>query len=309
MGTTNRTKQHHYLPVCYLKGFSMSGQEDCQLHALDLRSLHSWTQTPRNLAREGGFYAIDVEGQDANAIETALSNVETHFGIMLQEIGETQALPTAEHFDWFLNFVAVQAARVPHIRRLGARMVDHFAKQQMREHIDSFHGSDEVRRFILGEDYTVSVGQTWHVGIMLDLVDRYLPALAKRNWSLGIAADDAPDLICSDTPVSQMPFSGVDFDPKTFNIETPNTLISVPLTRRLVAFGTYEMPATVHPVNRRGIARFNTITIQMANYLFSAETNFHYLDSLNVVRERADLLQYLAARVAHVCRGVEGKSK
>ena len=99
--------------------------------------------------------------------------------------------------------------------------------------------AERMRKFIASGDYTIDLDRTSHVQKIVELVHATLPLLAQRSWSLGIAISEAPDFVCSDAPVSAAPtarFGNQD----VLHLGNPNTLLTIPLTRRVVLIGRYE---------------------------------------------------------------------
>src|SRR5260370_40358782 len=125
----NRAKQHHYLPACYLAGFTLSGEKDGVLHVLDQENVKEWPSSPQKAARCGNFYDIDFgPNVHPNVIEDILSRIEAKVSGVFRVVAQNETLPTGEHFDWLLNFVAIQATRTPRIRSLVSAVVDKTVK-------------------------------------------------------------------------------------------------------------------------------------------------------------------------------------
>jgi hypothetical protein len=154
---------------------------------------------------------------------------------------------------------------------------------------------EEYRRFAMSDDYYVDFDQSSHVQLMVKMIDALLPALAARNWSLGIAANDAPDLISSDVPVWLSPTTGADLS-KPLTLDCPDTLLTFPITRRLIALAQFEPKSPIVGVHPMGIAGFNTMTAKEASQLFASGPDFTYLAADRTIRQKADLLDFLRKR-------------
>jgi hypothetical protein len=109
---------------------------------------------------------------------------------------------------------------------------------------------------------------------MLNLVGALLPALGKRNWGVWSAAESAPDLVCSDRPVvltPTAPFPG----PLTPGFGTLKTLLTVPLTRRVLLVSTYEeLPSDSYMMDSEDVAVMNTYRAMYAHQIYSAEKDW-----------------------------------
>jgi hypothetical protein len=312
----SRPKQHHYVPQFYLAGFTMSGTTDDRIYVFDQGEIRQWPTTPANAAKQRGFYAVDLgNAVDPNVVETEiLARLEGDFSRVLRTILAQQKLPIGDDLNWFLNFIAVMATRTPRTRQMVAQVTDVVSKRQLRAMVSTADGweqftqilnasgaklheaeREQFRRFILSDDYQVDLDQTSHVQQMVNLVEPLLPALAGRTWSLGIVTDDAPDLICSDVPLAVWPTTDAD-STKPLSLVTPNTLLCIPLSRRMIAIATYEGQARVLKVNEIGVAGFNSVTAREARQIFSSQADFVYLSHDETIRHTRDLIQSLRVR-------------
>jgi hypothetical protein len=140
-------------------------------------------------------------------------------------------------------------------------------------HKISDEGFEQLVSFGQCEEYDVNFDQTWHVQEMVRMAVTLEPLLSLRKWCLWIADETAPDLICSDSPVAPtwaVPMPGA-MSPA---FGTPNTIVSVPLNRRiaLVSMIEEQLPAT--NLDRGGVAAVNSMTAMYANQLYSSEPDF-----------------------------------
>lgn len=74
----NQSRGHHYLPQCYLKGFSKKkGKKSWQLQVIDVEYKTQFPATPKRVGLQRDFNRIDIEGVEPDALETSLSTFET----------------------------------------------------------------------------------------------------------------------------------------------------------------------------------------------------------------------------------------
>jgi len=313
---TNRPRRHHFVPSFYLAGFTKTGSDEDRLYVFDQGQIKSWPSTPKNAGHERDFYAVDLGPEvDPACFESdVLSRIEAEFSRVVRTSIEKEELPNGRDFDVLLNLVAVTATRTPRIRRLVSQVTDSVLKSTLQslvatddgwqqfeshcrdagvQHIDE--DASQLRTFILSGEYDIDLDQTSHVQKIVELVDAMLPLLAKRRWSLGIAASGMPDFVCSDAAVSLVPTDRFQHGDE-LHLGAPHTLLSIPLTRRAVLLGLYEARPPVFVVNEFGVLSTNAMTITEARQVFSTEEDFAYLGSDKQRKHRADLESSLRQR-------------
>jgi hypothetical protein len=286
-------RKHHQVPQFYLAGFTKSDSKDGDLYVLDKKQRKIWISTPTNTAHKRDFHKISVAPDvDPMAIEKALGQLEGRWSAVLKSVIETQAIPDGEPFAELMMFVAFMAVRVPRIREMLSNFIDRVSKTEIqlmfhtKEAQADFRKAladlgrlvsdaefEELVRFAQSGEYEVNFEQTWHVQEMVEMASTLAPALSLRNWCLWIAEESAPDLICSDNPVAPtwaIPVSG--WMSPAFG--TRNTIVSVPVNRRIVLVSMIERDLPQFRLDRDGIAAVNSMTATYANQLYSSEPDF-----------------------------------
>ena len=304
----DQPRKHHYVPKFYLVGFTTSGTADGNLHVLDQRQRRRWGPvTPANVAHQRDFYAIDARPEaDRMAIEKALSDIEAKCSRVVHEVIERKYLPTGEDREILLNFVALMAVRVPAIRKSIDDWVKNLARKifntdegwrRLKEACDSNGEKDDFTRdemmaFINGDDYTLELDRSWHVGMMLELGRKLVPALAQRNWAIWIAEDEAPDLICSDRPVC-LTWRTSSPPPLPPGFAVPGTAVIMPVNRRIAVSGTYEDQPPQSTLDRHDVATVNRGTREYANQVYSSEADFAWAMTDERIGNADELLDLL----------------
>lgn len=318
-------RKHHYVPQFYLAGFSNTGTKDGQLYVLDKDQRKQWIRSVRDTAHKRDYHSVDL-GSDSMVVEKKLATIEGQQSIVLQKIIDEQLLPSpdSQEFADLMGFVAFTAVRVPFIRDRISDFIDNASKKQLfatfstpegrsafrkalADHLDEFPAAerslakkcvesdaemDEMAKFARSGNFTVSLGQNWNVQTMLVNGDTIRPFLAQRNWALWVAADNEPDFVCSDCPVSLTWIS----DPGTLyppGYGLANTVVSVPLNRRVALVGTFEPLPGQQTVGSETIAGVNTATVMYANQVFSPVQDFVWLMKDRTIGQVADLLAML----------------
>jgi hypothetical protein len=305
-------RKHHYVPQFYLAGFTDNDSKDGQLFVLDKAQRKTWTSTPKGTAHKRDFHRISAgpEGDDM-AVEKSLGQVEGRWSNVLLTVIENTRLPEDEPFGDLMMFVAFMAVRVRRIRNVLSDFIGGLMKTQIQLMLSKEDGRKQFRRelaelghemtdeefdrlieFGQGGEYTANYEQTWYVQQMVQMAATLAPLLSLRKWCLWIAEDDAPDLICSDNPVAPtwaVPAPG----PMSPAFGTPNTIVSVPLNRRMamVSMIEEELPGT--RLDRKGVAAVNSMTAKYANQVYSPTPDFVWVMKDGGVGNTSNLLDAL----------------
>jgi len=303
---SDQPRRHHYVPQFYLIGFTESGKPDGTLHVLDQQRLKQWSSTPANIALENGFYTVDLgPSVDAAVVEKTLSRLETDYAPVIRGIAERRSLPADdEAFGTLMSFLAVMAARVPGVKNTLSKFLEDVARKHeimLREIARRRGGSRDseveadghVQRNVERNEAEALCNQTTHVQLMLELVPTLIPLLGQRNWSLWELEEGAPDLICSDRPVSLtwLTAAASSLYPPGFGL--PGTAVTVPLTRRITIVGTFEAQPAQRTVGAVEVACLNSATGMYANQLYSCRPDFVWRMKDSTVGRTADLLAAL----------------
>lgn len=305
-------RKHHYVPQFYLAGFTMSDSKEGDLYVLDRGQRKTWKSTPKGTAHKRDFHAIDA-GPDGDemAVEKTLGQLEGQWSASLASVIESESLPEDESFGDLMLFVAFMAVRVLRMRDILSDFIDRVSKTQIQlmlatdegrasfrktlaqlGHTMSDEDFEQLLQFGKSDEYTVNYEQTWHVQEMVRVATTLAPLLGLRKWCLWIAGDSAPDLICSDSPVAPtwaVPMPG----PISPAFGTPNTIVSLPLNRRVALVSMIEETLPQIRLDRNGVASVNSMTAMYAKQLYSPEPDFVWTMKDHSVGNAAQLLRVL----------------
>ncbi len=194
---SGQPKRHHYVPQFFLNRFTDTGDADGHLHAFDLNTLKTWRVQPRSLAYSTNFYKVD-EGKDGDpmSVEKKLSAFESRWNAVLKELIASNSLPEGESFGDLMVFIAMMAARVPRVRNILQNFINDV--QEKLNFAREFAAEKGASQAASPAD---PVNQTWYVEQTFVFAATMAPILSMRKWQLWTAAEGAPDLICSDSPV------------------------------------------------------------------------------------------------------------
>lgn len=315
-------QKHHYIPQFYLAGFSADGTEKGELWVTDQREARQWQTSPEKAAKETDFYKVELKDNgDPNSLEKGLSEIEGLLAPVLRDIINNQSLPKGYNWEYLLNLIAIMAIRVPSFRSFSKRIAEssgiEFCRQIGREMVATpeawkkveeelkSDGNDipdieyeEMKKFIESNDYTLSVdlGQNFFAWVMINQSQDMLNSLSKRHWYLSVVAQDAPDLVCSDNPVS---LSRTQITPEELqlNFSTPGTMLIFPLNRRMAIIGSHEGIMLPNPAPPKIVALINSVTCRNAErFIYNSSSDFIWRNHRNEICHTSDLLTFFRNR-------------
>jgi len=109
-------RHHHYLPQCYLAGFTESGEKTDLLYVFEVESDRSFRTSPRNVGAERDFNRVEIDGTEPDAIEKALALFEGQAANVLKRTTDTNVIHSTDDFVMLLNLVGLLSVRNPQIR-------------------------------------------------------------------------------------------------------------------------------------------------------------------------------------------------
>jgi hypothetical protein len=313
-------RRHHYVPAFYLAQFTEGGKRESRLYVFDQSQIKSWPSTPDGTGHRKDFYAVDLgpETHPASFEAKVMSDLDGTFSAVVKKITSEKRMPRGDDLVTLLNFVATTMARNPRTRRLVDQVASHVINEQVKALVSTDEGWAEFlalspecshfsredlqkyRQAILDDAFDIAVDNssdkiqynTWQVRQLMDFVDGALPLLAERNWAIGVAADQTPDFICSDTPVSLA--INEDFgDSDKAHLANKRTTVFMPLSRRAALIGSYEKWPPTFQMSGRGVLQLNSLTICESSQVFSATEDFSYIGFNGGTMSKKDLVRAL----------------
>src|SRR5262245_18553361 len=108
-------RKHHYLPQCYLKGFTKDRQNP-KLFVVDLKAARSFWSAPANVAAERDFNRIDADGIALDELEERYAKFEGEVASALERTVRTRGFANPEDRLLILNLLGLIAFRNPRLR-------------------------------------------------------------------------------------------------------------------------------------------------------------------------------------------------
>src|SRR5437763_189414 len=109
---------HHYIPRCYLKGFTATRNKDAQLLVVDVSTRKIFVTTSRNVAAEKDFNRLDIPNIPPDALENDMSKFEGELDAALGRVIESQSFQDPEDRATIFNLIALLAVRNPRGREM-----------------------------------------------------------------------------------------------------------------------------------------------------------------------------------------------
>lgn len=297
-------RRHHYLSQSYLANFTHDGTKDGKFFVLDVRKGHGFPTSPLNVGVERDFNRVDIEGQDDDALETALAAFDGRAGQAIRNVNQSRKFPDSEDYSYIINFLSLVAVRNPHFRESFNRartqtmnMVSELLVSDRRiyeTHMRKAHEAgyvkdkafpyEKMKSFIEERRYEIKWEPESHHHAEFHAQDSLLPVLARRRWSLVIAPDIGPELICCDHPATLIPMGGEG--PRHYGYGTPATEVYLPLGPRVGFLGVFhddlDPILVAKPI---GVAGLNTRVLKNARrHVFSTRQKFSVVHN-GLIRE------------------------
>jgi len=195
------TKQrHHYIPRFYLKNFADPTNEMVWLYTKTGEKCKA--VSPRDVGIEKDYHTVTLRdgAKDRQTIEETVARLENIAAPVVKKILAGEELTSVDH-QIFAVFVAQMFLRVPLRRDAVGRMTSEllklkaksFAADKQSYHADyrrfqqeTGHTSavdpEEIRKFILGDDYKLQVNPSAALGLSLGSIDIVANCLVRMNW-------------------------------------------------------------------------------------------------------------------------------
>jgi len=288
MATTEcEPRGHHYVPKCWLNGFTDTREKDGRLWVTDLGRQNQWATTPVKAGRQRDFYRTSADEPDPVAFEKLLCRLEDSVAPLLKSLHEKP--PTRDQLQLLLLFMAMQWVRVPAFRPFMLNLADTVTRSEVEKSLASPEAwtamlenvgiplSERISYDRMLEyhskPYTLSAPTEWYVLRGLQAVQHVLPILESRRWKPFLSSTGS--FIGSDNPV-------VLEGPKDEMVGFKNAdIIVYPISRHLLVYGTLD-PRVRISENFNNIARINTLIMLTADQqVFSHRPDFCWMDQNN----------------------------
>lgn len=281
-------RAHHFVPQCWLAGFTETGQKDGRLWVTDLKREKQWPSSPPNTGHCRDFYRVSTPQLDPVTVEKLFSRIEDAIAPVLKSLNDEQRGPNRDELEGLLGFMAFQWVRVPAFRPTILGIADSIHRAELSEALrspeswakmlkkldipaDSPGGDyEQMCEFERSGEYSLSAETEWYLLKAFEGAQTIIPLLMARHWGASISRKGS--FIGSDNPV-------VLDGPKGGMVGFKNAdIVIYPVSRHVILYGTksVERPPLV---SQMYIARHNTFMMLTAGeQVFSSTPDFCWLD-------------------------------
>lgn len=308
-------RHHHYIPQCYLKGFTKDGKKDSQLLAIDFQEKKEFMTIPRNVGGVRDFNRIDIDGVEQDALEKSLSGFERQVDAALRDLEETLVFE-GETRILILNLIALLGIRSPEmreqVRTLHASVAEKImdltlaSKERWESQIRKMKEAgkvvnesttyEEAKRFHENKDYKITVAREHAIHMEFVGVDTILPYLDARNWLLIKATEESGPFITTDNPVN-LTWKEPDRVPLIFRnspgYAMKSTQVYFPVSRNLALIGEFDGHEGVMEGSMELVSMLNSKMLMFArSQIYSPSSGFYFRGRDNEILEGSQLLEY-----------------
>ncbi|MFJ5980663.1 DUF4238 domain-containing protein [Enterobacter cancerogenus] len=261
-------KKHHYIPACYLKGFTNQGKRTSLFWAFPKNKPGFKHGTnPNDACVSNNYYKLEENIRPFLIEEWYGNTVETRIGEFLETIDSSKGINSEdEGLIWLLSSLFLRNPQ--HRNNIEAplrqeRKIVESMKKDLNQRKVTLDMS--VRDYIIDDIIEYELKQT-------KIASYYLPQF---NYSL-IKAPNKINTITSDSP-----FILSHNRLQTFGLATPGSMILTPLNKNTFLFGCKEMKLSpIHNATDKTIADLNTMIMLSSNEkCFSNNDHFFILDA------------------------------
>jgi hypothetical protein len=295
------SRDQHYVPVGYLKGFCRTEKGAPWLTAFDLKTGAIFDSKPTEVAFERDLYFLPTAR--SNKLERALQRWEEDGYKAIAQVVQMQKVPQGIERQKLILFLALLIIRVPSARDALNRFQVDFARQGLlprvksREAWEAYQrelakagiGSgkqsdyETIKHVVESGELPIRANPEWITHLSLDGVMPLVGSLHPRKWTV-YANDSADEFIVSDNPVSlHWTRRSMRAGPPHPGFGLPGTDVWVPLTKRLGILGRFEgAEGGVVGADRSTVASMNSRVL-------SRVFRFAYGPSRSFIWLRADM--------------------
>lgn len=262
-----RKEKHHFIPKCYLKGFTDGGENSSHFWAVPVNNEAPFLTNPNDACAQRDYYTVDhknsliVENFYAEQLEPKIIKAIDYIKI-------NSSLPPPEEMTHLILLLATLYLRVP-----SHRDVLEIPMKRMKEVVESM--SQDIN--ISNKD-EFNYSKTDLIKIELELIDRVQECLSDKYYQLHVIEDDSLNAITSDKPfILSHPKGDKGF---YFGLNTSNIEICVPITNKIILIARNEkIKEGTFAATKELVGLTNTkLTLTARRFFYSKTEEFVLVD-------------------------------
>lgn len=294
-------RRHHFVSQCYLKGFTHNGTKEGRLFVINVTDGASFETKPLKVAVERDFNA--VEGRPQGELESKISEIESDLGAALDRVIKKRSIENCHDWHAVLKLFAFFAVRNPRFRNSLSEFAAETSKialgislstrERWAAHVSKMKAAgvldrslpdidyEQVKKFFDSGEYDIAIPRGYLIRQEFESIDVVLKTMVARNWTLISAEAETGGFITTDHPVC---LTNGDGAPSSFQQPighgTKGSALIVPISKNLLAIGTFAGPSAVIRATRLQVALLNaTVTLFAERQIYAAHDHFPILIS------------------------------
>lgn len=297
---------HHYVSRFYLENFASEELGPGRVWQWDLKRHIVVPVSVENVGKERDFNLHTNPAFAPDAIEVAISRLESDVATSLREICVTRTPLPVENLQRVLSIGALYAVRNPGWRRFLVKFTEHMVAKQVRNATDTREKRERIASDMTaaGKPITAdaieaadaayrsgrlifSMPQNSILAREFERATELERLFRQRVWTLVESEAESDEFITGDSPVVLGSRWGELPVPLTFwsGWGRQETTVSYPLSPRLALLGSFGGNMMTAKISSRAVADINTRTLRQAHqYLFTPRRSFPVLDQSGKLR-------------------------
>lgn len=295
-------RNHHFVPQYYLKGFAKPRSKDGKLTVFDLKDRKSFVTRPRNVAARRDYNRIEIEGQDPNAVESKLAELEALGDQAFRRIISARSIEDSDDFSFVHVLIARIAISNPAFRDQRDQIISQVGSMMMRNMVATPDRWDAVTRqmgpelqgdpipyeqaraAVEGGRIVANATKETLIEQEIRLWPSILPILEQRKWTLLIAPPGSAGFITSDRPFSlRWNDETMNRGPYGAGLGCTDTTLIFTISHNLAVIGSFEHGSGANVVDESVVAAVNFALFQAAMRQVYAYADFPITDVGKIV--------------------------
>lgn len=280
------SRNHHYIPQGYLRGFGWKRGKHYMVVVHDFRSRTTYETNTRNVCAQRDFMRFDAKDLKSDWLEVEFCKLESAAVGAIREVAGSGVFD-GENKNYILNLMALLAVRSPEQResmrgsqaRVAKVVMDlmlekkerwesHTRRMEVVTGKPSLVTYEEAKDFHRRGDYTIEVARESHIQTEIGLYTTVLPLLGQRSWTLYLVPGGYGEFVTSSRPVVivYIDSEGVPLHlRRSPGFGLKNTEVYFPLTKHALLIGRWGGDEkTINLANQSLIGVINHQIIQQS---------------------------------------------